>query len=190
MTVRYFRDEEARAIIRETYGRVTSDRTAVAEALYSREEVDSLPRAAVTLALGVGRPVALAGLARGEVVLDLGCGGGIDTLLAAAAVGPEGKAIGLDMTPEMVERARAHAAEMSLANVEVLQGLMEELPLPDSSVDVIVSNGVLNLSTRKSRVLAEALRVLKPGGRICIADLVLDEALPEDVLKSPAALAG
>ena len=186
----YFRDEEARSIIREAYGQVRSNRTEVAEAFYPRVEIDLLPRGAVTLALGVGRPVAHAGLMPGEVVLDLGCGGGIDTLLAATAVGSEGKAIGLDMTPEMAESARRHAAEMSLENVEVHQGLMEELPLPDASVDVIVSNGVLNLSTRKSRVLAEALRVLKPGGRVSIADLVLDERLPEDVLKSPAALAG
>jgi SAM-dependent methyltransferase len=188
--MRYFRDEEARSIIRESYGQVSSAGTAVAEAFYSPEEIDSLPRGAVTLALGVGRPVAHAELERGEIVLDLGCGAGIDTLLAGAAVGPEGKAIGLDMTPEMVERARRHAAEMSLSNVEVHHGLMEEIPLPDASVDVVISNGVLNLSTRKSRVLAEALRVLKPGGRVSISDLVLDQALPEDVLKSPAALAG
>lgn len=186
----YFRDEEARSIIRDTYGQVSASGTAVAEAFYSPEEIASLPRGALALALGVGRPVAHAELERGEVVLDLGCGAGIDTLLAATAVGSEGRAIGLDMTPEMVERTRGHAAELSLPNVEVRHGLMEEIPLPDSSVDVIVSNGVLNLSTRKSRVLAEALRVLKPGGRVSISDLVLDEALPEDVLKSPAALAG
>jgi SAM-dependent methyltransferase len=186
----YFRDEEARSIIRETYGQVSSSGTAVAEAFYTPEEIASLPRGAVTLALGVGHSLAHAELRRGEVVLDLGCGAGIDTLLAAKAVGSDGRAVGLDMTPEMIERTRAHAAEMSLPNVEVHHGLMEQIPLPDASVDVIVSNGVLNLSTRKSRVLAEALRVLKPGGRVSISDLVLDEALPEEVLKSPAALAG
>jgi SAM-dependent methyltransferase len=186
----YFRDEDARAIIRETYGQVRSDRTAVASAFYAPEELEPLPHAAVALALGVGHPVRHAALRDGEVVLDLGCGAGIDTLLAARAVGPRGRVIGLDMTPEMIERARQHAAEAGLANVQVRQALIEEIPLPDSSVDVVISNGVLNLSTRKSRVLAEARRVLRPGGRICITDLVLDEALPEDVLKSPAALAG
>jgi ubiquinone/menaquinone biosynthesis C-methylase UbiE len=98
--------------------------------------------------------------------------------------------IGLDMTPEMVERARRNAASVGLANVEIRQGVIEEIPLPDGSVDVVVSNGVLNLSTRKSRVLAESFRVLRPGGRIAITDLVLEDALPEDVRKSPAALAG
>jgi ubiquinone/menaquinone biosynthesis C-methylase UbiE len=144
----------------------------------------------VELALGVGHPVSHARLAPGETVLDLGCGAGIDMLLAAIAVGPEGRAIGLDMTPAMTERARRHAAELGLRNVEVLEGLQERIPLPDSSVDVVVSNGVLNLSLRKSRVLAETMRVLRPGGRVSIVDLVLDKALPEDVLKSPAALAG
>jgi ubiquinone/menaquinone biosynthesis C-methylase UbiE len=105
-------------------------------------------------------------------------------------VDPGGRAIGLDMTPEMIARARRNAEAAGLANVEVREGMIEEIPLPDESVDVVISNGVLNLSTRKSRAVAEAMRVLRPGGRIAIADLVLDEALPEDVLKSPAALAG
>src|SRR5262245_25234735 len=186
----YFRDDEARSIIRETYGGVHSEARSVAESFYSAAELSWLPDGAVTLALGVGRPVLHAALRAGEVVLDLGCGAGIDTLLAGRAVLPTGRAVGLDMTPEMVERARRHAGEAGLDNVEVRQGMMEEIPLPDASVDVVISNGVLNLSTRKSRVLAEALRVLRPGGRLAIADLVLDHALPEDVLKSPAALAG
>lgn len=186
----YFRDDEARSIIRETYGQVSSESGAVAEAFYSAENLDHLPRAAIELALGVGHPVRHAALQHGETVLDLGCGAGIDTLLAAQAVGRSGRAIGLDMTPEMVERARRNAATSRLANVEIREGLIEEIPLPDASVDVVVSNGVLNLSARKSRVLAETIRVLRPGGRVSIADLVLDEALPEDVLKSPAALAG
>jgi len=131
-----------------------------------------------------------AALQPGEVVLDLGCGAGIDTLLAARSVGPAGRAIGLDMTPEMVERARRNAAASAFENVEIREGLIEALPLRDASVDVVISNGVLNLSTRKSRVLAEAFRVLRPGGRVAIADLVIDEKLPENVLKSPAALAG
>jgi SAM-dependent methyltransferase len=186
----YFRQDQADAIIRETYGQVRSESAAVAESFYAPEELASLPRGAVTLALGVGHPLRRAALREGETVLDLGCGAGIDTLLAARAVGPTGRAIGLDITPEMVERARAHAAEAALSNVELRQGAIEAIPLPEASVDAVISNGVLNLSLRKSRVLAEALRVLKPGGRVSIADLVLTEALPEDVLKSPAALAG
>lgn len=186
----YFREEEARTIIRDAYTQVRSDGTAVAEALYAPEEIAALPRGAVALALGVNHPVRYARPAPGEVVLDLGCGAGIDTLLAARAVGPRGRAIGLDMTEEMVERARRHAADAGLENVEILHGTIETIPLPDVSADVAVSNGVLNLSLRKSRVLAETLRVLRPGGRLSIADLVLDERLPDDVLKSPAALAG
>jgi arsenite methyltransferase len=188
--VAYFREDEARSIIRETYGQVESAGSAVAEAFYSPDELRALPREAVELALGVGHPVRHAALRPGEVVLDLGCGAGIDTLLAARQVGPAGRAIGLDMTPEMLGRARRNATAAGLENVEIHEGLMEALPLRDASVDVVISNGVLNLSTRKSRVLAEALRVLRPGGRIAIVDLVLDAALPADVLKSPAALAG
>ena len=186
----YFSETEARSIIRDTYGQVHSDGVAVAEALYATEELERLPRGAVTLALGVGHPVRHAGLKAGETVLDIGSGAGIDTLLAGQAVGRQGKAIGLDMTPAMLERAREHVGLMGLGNVELREGLMEELPLPDASVDAIVSNGVLNLSTRKSRALAEMLRVLRPEGRVSIADFVITEALPEEVLNSPAALAG
>lgn len=186
----YFRDEEARSIIRESYGGLRSESAAVAEAFYPSADLAALPREAVTLALGVGYPLAHAALCPGETVLDLGCGAGIDTLLAARAVGPSGRAVGIDMTPQMVARTRANAAAAGLANVEVHEAMIESLPLPDDSIDVVVSNGVLNLSNRKSRVLAETFRVLRPGGRVAIADLVLEEALPEEVLKSPAALAG
>lgn len=186
----HFRDDEARSIIRETYGRVSSGSAAVAEAFYAPEELSRLPRTAVELALGVGHPVKHAALQAGETVLDLGCGAGIDTLLAAHAVGPTGTSIGLDMTREMADRARRNAASAGLDHVAIREGLVEEIPLPDAAVDVVVSNGVLNLSARKSRVLAETFRVLRPGGRVSIADFVVDEALPEEVLKSPAALAG
>src|SRR5262249_13382832 len=149
-----------------------------------------LPRGAVEFALGVANPVRHANLRPGENVLDLGCGAGIDTLLAARAVGSSGTAVGVEMTREMVARARGNAAAANLSNRQIRQGLVEELPLSDESVDVVISNGVLNLSVRKSRVLAETLRVLRPGGRIVISDLVLTDALPEEVLRSPAALAG
>jgi ubiquinone/menaquinone biosynthesis C-methylase UbiE len=162
----------------------------VAGELYDAAELEQLPPGAIHLALGVGHPVRHAALRPGEVVLDLGCGAGIDTLLAALAVGPAGRAIGLDMTPEMVERARENARQLGLTNVEIREAYVEAIPLPDDSVDVVLSNGVLNLSTRKSRVIAEIARVLRPGGRLAIADLVLADRLPDEVLKHPAALAG
>lgn len=186
----HFTATEARAIIREKYTSVSPSNTAIADAIYDPAVLAMLPRGAVELALGVGDTVCHARLQPGEVVLDVGCGGGIDTLLAALAVGSQGRVIGLDMTDAMVEKARAHAAAMGLENVEIRQGLMEELPLPDASVDVVLCNGVLNLSTRKSRALAEMMRVLRPGGRVTLAELIRTEALPEEVLKSPAALAG
>jgi SAM-dependent methyltransferase len=185
----YFSVEEARAIIHDTYA-ATADGSRVAASLYEPDELAGLPAGAIGLALGVGHPVRYAGLRPGEVVLDVGCGAGIDTLLAARAVGPGGCVIALDMTPAMLERTRQHAAGAGLGNVDVQAGLMEALPLAEASVDVIVTNGVLNLSTRKSRALAEMLRVLRPGGRVALADLVVTEALPEEVLRSAPALAG
>ena len=189
MTVPYFTEGQARSIIRNTYGQAHSD-AAAAALLYGADELAPLPRGAIELALGVGNPVRLAALKPGEVVLDLGCGAGIDTILAALAVGPGGRVVGVDMTPEMVERARQHASLAGAKNVEIREGVMEDLPLPDASVDVVVSNGVLGLSPRQSRALAEVTRVLRPGGRVAIADLVVTERLPDDVLKHPAALAG
>lgn len=186
----YFTIGQARSIIRGTYTAAAADLPTVAAELYEVDELAGLPAGALALALGVGHPIRHARLRPGETVLDIGCGAGVDTLLAARAVGPGGRVIGLDMTPAMVERTRQHAAEARLDNVEVREGLMEAIPLADSSVDAVVSNGVLNLSTRKSRALAEMLRVLRAGGRLALADLVVTEALPEEVLRSAPALAG
>jgi SAM-dependent methyltransferase len=185
----YFTDVQARAIVHDAYARVVRASRNVAEGLYAREELEGLPEAAVELALGVGHPVRHARLQPGEVVLDVGCGAGIDTILAARLVGSNGRVIGLDMTPTMVERTRAHAAVAGIDWVEARQGLMEAIPLGDATVDVVVTNGALNLSTRKSRALAEMARVLRPGGRLALADLVVTEALPEDVRRSATALA-
>jgi arsenite methyltransferase len=158
---------------------------------YTDEQLAHLPEGVRDWALGVGNPIAWAQLREGEVVADLGCGAGIDTLLAAEAVGPAGRAIGVELLPEMLSRARAHAAEAGAANVEFHEAEMEALPLPDDSVDVVISNGAINLSARKSRVLAEAHRVLRPGGRLCVSDLTIrEEELPTQILTHPSAWAG
>ena len=172
----YFRDEEARSIIRDSYGRLRSESAAVAEAYYPPEDLAALPREAVTLALGVGYPLAHAALRRGETVLDLGCGAGIDTLLAARAVGPAGWAIGIDMTPEMVVRARINAAAAGLANVEVREAMIEALPLSDASIDVIYGISVLTHTKYLwDNWLAEFRRILRPGG-ICIQSVQCEPA--------------
>ncbi len=147
------------------------------EALYSAEERGELPNTAVLASLGCGNPTAVADLNSGEVVLDLGSGGGIDVILSAKRVGPTGVAYGLDMTDEMLALARKNAAEAGVANVHFLKGVMEEIPLPAESVDVVISNCVINLSTDKPVVLTEMARVLKPGGRIGISDVVAEDRL-------------
>ena len=163
----------------------------VARRLYSGQELAELPAGAIEWALGVGDPVRYAFLRPGETVLDIGSGGGIDTILAARRVGPHGLAIGLDVVDQMVDRARHHAAQAGVADrTEFLLGEMEDIPLPDASVDVVVSNGVLNLSARKSRALAEIFRVLGPGGRLSMADLTVEGELPPEVANDQSAWAG
>ena len=204
-------DDQIRQAVRDTYGQIATqgasccgssrppccgDEPAAAGAGvassqlgYSQDELAGLPEGA-DMTLGCGNPQAIADLREGETVLDLGSGAGIDVFLAARAVGPRGRAIGVDMTPEMVAKGRQLAAEQGYDNVDIRLGEIEHLPLADASVDAIISNCVINLSPDKPSVLAEAFRVLRPGGRLAVTDIVATAPLPEDVRNDLAAHAG
>lgn len=162
----------------------------ITSGLYDELQKSELPETAVLASLGCGNPTALAELKAGEIVLDLGSGGGIDVLLSARRVGPAGKAYGLDMTDQMLALARGNQRQAGVENVEFLKGEIESIPLPDSSVDVIISNCVINLSADKDRVLAEAFRVLKPGGRFAVSDVVVRGEVPAEVRRNVELWAG
>ena len=167
-----------------------SDPDPITRDLYDELQQKDVPAAALEASLGCGNPTALAELAEGEAVLDLGSGGGIDVILSARRVGPTGRAIGVDMTDEMLALARRNAAEAQIPNVEFRKGEIEELPLDEAEVDVVISNCVINLSVDKPKVLAEAFRVLKPGGRFAVSDVVVRGEIPTEIRRSLEMWAG
>jgi arsenite methyltransferase len=183
--------EELKTLVRDAYGSVSEDTTEVAHKLYTQAELQGVPAESIRHALGVGNHLRFAEIEEGQTILDLGCGAGIDSVIAARRSGDEGRVIALDFLPEMLERTAKAAADAGLDNIQPLEGEMEAIPLPDNSVDHVISNGVINLSPRKGRVLAECARVLRPGGAFCISDLAVEEnSLPPEVLTHPAAWAG
>lgn len=183
--------EELKNLVRAAYAAVDADTTDVATALYDKNELEGVPPEAVSRALGVNNHLRHAQIEPGDTVLDVGCGGGIDSVIAGNRTGPTGRVIALDFLPEMLKRTAAAANAAGLENIEVREGEMETIPLPDDSVDYVISNGVINLSPRKARVVSECARVLRTGGGFCISDIVVEEnSLPPEVMTHPAAWAG
>jgi arsenite methyltransferase len=191
MTRDLLHSEETKELVRSAYAAVDSSSEAIARRLYSPQELAEVPYIALSGALGVANHLRHAGIEPGETVLDLGCGAGIDSIIAARQTGPAGRVLALDFLPEMLERTVTAAPEAGLDNVVPLEGDLEAIPLPDASVDHVISNGAINLAPRKARVLAECARVLTRAGRLTVSDLTVDEEeLPPEILTHPATWAG